>query len=136
MTNSSKVRKARKVIIELMLATSPNSRTLQCLASEYGVTEIRFKAEDRGCLLCGLCVRMCDEQMQAGAIGFAHRGVEREVSMPFHKRSGRVPGVRRLPLHLSGLRAALPGPHAAGRAVQRLSGRGAAGSRSPVETNS
>ena len=84
-TKTERVMKARKIIIELMLATTPNSRTLQCLASEYGVTRIRFKGEDRNCLLCGLCVRMCDEQMQGGAISFAHRGIEREVSMPFHK---------------------------------------------------
>ena len=84
-TKSKKVKRSRKVIIELMLATTPNSRTLQCLASKYGVTEVRFKGEDRRCLLCGLCVRICDEQMMGGAIGFARRGVEREVAMPFHK---------------------------------------------------
>jgi len=84
-TKTDRVRKARKLIIELMLATTPNSRTLQCLASRYGVTRVRFKGEDRRCILCGLCVRICDEQMSGGAIGFAKRGVEREVSMPFHK---------------------------------------------------
>jgi len=84
-TNSGRVRKARNMIIELMLATTPNSRTLQCLASKYGVKEIRFKGEDRRCILCGLCIRVCDEQMQGGALGFARRGVDREVSMPFHQ---------------------------------------------------
>jgi bidirectional [NiFe] hydrogenase diaphorase subunit len=84
-TKSERVMHARRIIIELMLATTSNSRTLQCLASEYGVKQVRFASEDRNCLLCGLCVRMCDEQMQGGAIAFAHRGVEREVSMPFHK---------------------------------------------------
>lgn len=84
-TGSERVKRARRMIIELMLATTPNSRTLQCLASKYGVTKVRFVGEDRRCILCGLCVRMCDEQMTGGAIGFARRGVEREVSMPFHK---------------------------------------------------
>lgn len=84
-TASERVLKARRMIIELMLATTPNSRTVQCLASRYGVTRVRFEGEDRDCLLCGLCVRMCDEQMQGGAIAFAHRGVERSVSMPFHR---------------------------------------------------
>jgi len=84
-TKSKRVIRARKMILELMLASTPNSRKLQCLASEYGLTKIRFKGEDRSCILCGLCLRMCNEQMQAGAISFAHRGVEREVSMPFHK---------------------------------------------------
>ena len=86
-TNSARVRKARNVILELMLASCPNSRTLQCLASKYGVTKIRFKSEDNECLLCGLCVRMCKEQMMGGAIGFAKRGTAREVVMPFHERS-------------------------------------------------
>lgn len=86
-TNSERVRRARKILIELLLASCPNSRTLQCLASKYGVTRIRFRAEDRGCILCGLCVRMCQEQMQAGAIGFVYRGVGRDVAMPFHQRS-------------------------------------------------
>jgi bidirectional [NiFe] hydrogenase diaphorase subunit len=85
-TNSERVRKARKIIIELLLASCPNSRTLQCLASQYGVTKIRFRPEDRGCILCGLCVRMCEEQMQAGAIGFVYRGIDRNVAMPFHSR--------------------------------------------------
>jgi NADH dehydrogenase/NADH:ubiquinone oxidoreductase subunit G len=84
-TGSERVKRARRMIIELMLATTPNSRTLQCLASKYGVTKVRFKGEDRRCILCGLCVRICDEQMSGGAIGFARRGVEREVSIPFHK---------------------------------------------------
>ncbi len=84
-TRSERVLRARRMIIELMLATTPNSRTVQCLASKYGVEKIRFKGEDRSCLLCGLCVRMCDEQMQGGAIAFANRGIERSVSMPFHK---------------------------------------------------
>jgi len=84
-TKSQRVKKARKVILELMLATTPNSRTLQCLASQLGVTKVRFKGEDRRCLLCGLCVRVCDEQMQGGALGFARRGIDREVSIPFHK---------------------------------------------------
>ena len=87
LTGSHRVKKARKMLIELMLATTPNSRTLQCLASKYGVTEVRFEGESRNCILCGLCVRICKEQINGGAIGFAGRGVEREVSMPFHKSS-------------------------------------------------
>jgi NADH dehydrogenase/NADH:ubiquinone oxidoreductase subunit G len=84
-TKSERVLKARRMILELMLASTPNSKTLQCLASKHGLTKVRFKGESRDCILCGLCVRMCDEQMMGGAIAFAHRGVERKVSMPFHK---------------------------------------------------
>ena len=87
LTKSQRVTRARKVIIELMLATTPNSRTVQCLASAYGVDRVRFHGEDRRCLHCGLCVRVCEEQMLGGAIGFARRGIDREVTMPFHKKS-------------------------------------------------
>ena len=84
-TDSARVHRARNMVIELMLAETPNSKTLQCLASKYGVERVRFKGEDRHCIRCGLCVRVCKEQMGAGAIGFARRGIDREVVMPFHK---------------------------------------------------
>ena len=84
-TDSPRVRRSRNMIIELMLAETPNSKTLQCLASKFGVEKIRFRGEDRHCIRCGLCVRICKEQMGAGAIGFAQRGINREVVMPFHK---------------------------------------------------
>ena len=36
---------------------------------EYDIEKPRFKTEDDDCILCGLCVRMCTEQMNANAIG-------------------------------------------------------------------
>jgi NADH dehydrogenase/NADH:ubiquinone oxidoreductase subunit G len=82
-TNSEKVKKARKIIIELLLASSPRSKKLQDLASMFGVNEIRFKIKDTGCILCGLCVRYCKEQMQSGGIGFIGRGTARKVGTAF-----------------------------------------------------
>lgn len=83
LSNSEKVRKARNVIIELLVASCPNSKTLQDLAANYGVNEIRFKIKDRNCILCGLCVRYCKEQMQSGGIGFIGRGPSRQIATAF-----------------------------------------------------
>lgn len=86
-TSSERVVKARKMIIELLLASSPQSKTIQDLASNYGVTQQRFRQEFEDCILCGLCVRMCKEQMVASAIGFRGRGQERTIGTPFDKKS-------------------------------------------------
>ena len=83
LTNSEKVRKARKLIIELLLASCPNSKTLQDMASNMGINRVRFKIKDRGCILCGRCVRYCKEQMQSGGIGFIGRGTSRRVATAF-----------------------------------------------------
>jgi bidirectional [NiFe] hydrogenase diaphorase subunit len=82
-TNSEKVIKARRVIMELLLSSCPNSKTLQDMASNMGINNIRFKLKDRGCILCGLCVRYCKEQMQSGGIGFVGRGTSRKVATAF-----------------------------------------------------
>jgi NADH dehydrogenase/NADH:ubiquinone oxidoreductase subunit G len=72
-TDSRRVVNARKMIIELLLASSPQSKTIQDLASNFGVHQQRFRQEFEDCILCGLCVRMCKEQMVASAIGFRGR---------------------------------------------------------------
>jgi NADH dehydrogenase/NADH:ubiquinone oxidoreductase subunit G len=82
-TASSRVVKARKMILELLLASCPQSKTIQDLASAYEVRQQRFKQEYEDCILCGRCVRMCEEQMAAKAIGFRGRGRERSLGTPF-----------------------------------------------------
>jgi bidirectional [NiFe] hydrogenase diaphorase subunit len=37
----------------------------------------------RNCILCGLCVRVCEQVIGQSAIGFAGRGVDRTVAAPF-----------------------------------------------------
>jgi NADH dehydrogenase/NADH:ubiquinone oxidoreductase subunit G len=86
-TASIRVIKARKMILELLLASCPQSKIIQDLASEYGVCQQRFKQEHENCILCGLCVRMCKEQMVARAIGFRGRGENRSIGTPFDKKS-------------------------------------------------
>jgi len=86
-TASKRVLRARRMIIELLLASCPRSRTIQDLASAYGVRQQRFRQENEDCILCGLCVRVCKEQMMAGAIGFSGRGSKRKIVTPFDETS-------------------------------------------------
>jgi len=86
-SDTRRVVEARRIMIELMLSTAPNSKVLQDLASKYGVTRQRFKPRNDECILCGLCVRMCAEQMDGRAIGFQNRGHKKKVSTPFDIRS-------------------------------------------------
>ena len=77
-TASARVVRARKMILELLLASCPQSKVIQDLASAHGVRQQRFRQEHEDCILCGRCVRMCEEQMMAKAIGFRGRGAEPE----------------------------------------------------------
>lgn len=86
-THSRRVVQARKVLVELMLSICPNSKTIQDLAARLGVERVRFPVRDEQCILCGLCVRMCAEQMMAKAIGFVGRGYRRKISTPFDLKS-------------------------------------------------
>jgi len=86
-TSSNRVMRARKMIIELLIATAPQSKTIQDLAAFHGVKQQRFRQEHEDCILCGLCVRMCAQQMMAGAIGFRGRGENRTIGTPFDLKS-------------------------------------------------
>lgn len=86
-THSRKVIAARKVIVELLLSTCPSSKTIQDLASALNVQKVRFRVENEDCVYCGLCVRICAEQMNAKAIGFVNRGGKLRITTPFDKQS-------------------------------------------------
>jgi len=88
-TASNRVVRARKMVIELLLASCPQSKTIQDLASAFNVRVQRFRQERKNCILCGLCVRMCEEQMMANAIGFRGRGERRSIGTPFDLKSER-----------------------------------------------
>jgi coenzyme F420 hydrogenase subunit beta len=82
-TATARVLEARKMLLELLLASCPQSKTIQDLASAHGVRLQRFKQEYEDCILCGRCVRICEEQMMAKAIGFRGRGGSRSIGTPF-----------------------------------------------------
>ncbi|HSV26808.1 MAG TPA: 2Fe-2S iron-sulfur cluster-binding protein [Sedimentisphaerales bacterium] len=88
-TASARVLKARRMMLELLLASCPQSKVIQDLASAHGIRQQRFRQEHEDCILCGLCVRMCREQMMAGAIGFRSRGENRGIGTPFDVKSDK-----------------------------------------------
>ncbi len=85
-TNSENVRRARKMVLELLLARCPDSEELKSLAKEYGVEEPSYKLRENpdDCILCGLCVRVCNELIGVGAISFVNRGARRTVTTPYY----------------------------------------------------
>lgn len=88
-TNTEEVQQTRKMTLELLLARCPNSEILKKLASQFGVKKVRFESRDDDCILCGLCVRACEEIVGIGAISFAYRGDKRETGPPF-KRAASI----------------------------------------------
>lgn len=109
-TNTERLRKYRKMILELLLANHCRDCTtcnnngkckLQDLAMRFNITDVRFpntaqdpKIDDSSlcitrdqnkCILCGDCVRVCDEIQNVGAIDFAHRGSNMTISTAFEK---------------------------------------------------
>lgn len=86
-TASERVLRARRMVIELLLASCPQSKIIQDIASAHDVRQQRFKQEYEDCILCGLCVRMCEQQMMAKAIGFRGRGERRSIGTPFDIKS-------------------------------------------------
>lgn len=110
-TNTPKLHQHRKMILELLLAAHCRDCTicekngkcrLQLLAGRFGLTEIRFKntnehldiddssasvvRDPSKCILCGDCVRMCNEVQNVGAIDFANRGADMIVSPAFGRK--------------------------------------------------
>jgi bidirectional [NiFe] hydrogenase diaphorase subunit len=83
-TNTEKIRKLRKGIIELLLARCPGTKVVQELAEEYSVEKPRFSLGDHNCILCGLCVRACQEIIGKSAISLVNRGIYKEVAAPFY----------------------------------------------------
>ena len=81
---------ARKSVMQLLLARSPESPELQELALRMGIKSTPFPTvteSQRSCILCGLCVAVCEEVIGASAIGFAGKGTKRVVASPFRQPS-------------------------------------------------
>lgn len=81
-TDTEAVHQGRKLIVEMLYARCPEVPLLQKLAKDYGIKEPRFSKENDDCILCGLCVRMC-ERMGNSAISFTGRGVDMKIDTPF-----------------------------------------------------
>ena len=109
-THTERLRKHRKLIIELLLAAhcrdcttcdKHGKCTLQKLAYQHGINSVRFDnhreqmkvdfsspsivRDPNKCILCGNCVRVCSEIQGIGVLGFTHRGTEANVSPAFNR---------------------------------------------------
>lgn len=88
--SSERAQQARRGIMELLLARAPDSQELKALAERMGVRQTHYPTvteSQRNCILCGLCVRVCEQIIGKAAIGFAGRGAERTVAAPFRQPS-------------------------------------------------
>jgi len=86
-TDTERVVKTRRIMAELLLARCPEVEAVKKIAAEMGVRETRFPKKDEECILCGLCVRVCQERMKVGAVNFVNRGTEKRVAPPYDKYS-------------------------------------------------
>ncbi|MBN2246755.1 MAG: 4Fe-4S binding protein [Candidatus Aminicenantes bacterium] len=88
-TKSERTLNARKINLEMLMARAPEAEPVKKLAEELGVESTRFEIKDQTekCILCGLCVRTCEQVVGASAISFIDRGTNRVVSPPFGEPS-------------------------------------------------
>jgi len=86
-TDTERVLKNRRIMLELLLARCPEAAALQELAKQMGIEETRFPKKNEDCILCGLCARVCEERMGVGAVSFVNRGSNRKISTPYDKHS-------------------------------------------------
>jgi NADH-quinone oxidoreductase subunit G/NADP-reducing hydrogenase subunit HndD len=109
-THSARVVEARKTIVELLLSNHPDdclycvrngNCTLQDLAVEHHVTERQISGvkncfhkdlsspsisrDPDKCILCGRCVRVCEEVMSVSAIDYINRGSKTVIGTSFNK---------------------------------------------------
>ena len=109
-TNTPRLQHHRKMIIELLLASHCRDCTtcakngvctLQKLSRQLGIMDVRFEnnkkqlerdttsecvvRDPNKCILCGDCVRTCDEIQGLGILDFAFRGSKMQVTPAFNK---------------------------------------------------
>lgn len=110
-TNTARLLRHRRMILELMLASHDCSCTtcaksgncrLQALAQRFGVSRVRFPdtreryeqdntslaifRDPNKCILCGDCVRVCEELQGQGILNYANRGSELQVMPAFDRK--------------------------------------------------
>ncbi|MGA2314946.1 MAG: molybdopterin-dependent oxidoreductase [Thermodesulfobacteriota bacterium] len=109
-THSPEILDSRRLQLQFILLNHPmicprcekeGECALQTLVYEYGVVEtlypwerMSFPADDRSpllqrdsdkCILCGRCVRICDEVQGVGELSFSKRGIKTVIDTDFHR---------------------------------------------------
>jgi NADH dehydrogenase/NADH:ubiquinone oxidoreductase subunit G len=85
LTATDRIKNARRWILEMLLAECPGSEKIRNLARSYGVKTTRFKTlqPEEMCVLCGLCVKVCEELTGSNAISFSNRGARKKIATPY-----------------------------------------------------
>lgn len=92
-TECERVKNSRRMTAELLLAGAFDTPEILTLAEDLGVQHIRFKLhEKQDCVLCGQCVRACEQIVGVSAISVINRGISKKVSTPFEIASSRCIG--------------------------------------------
>jgi predicted molibdopterin-dependent oxidoreductase YjgC len=92
-TDNERVHHSRRMTVELLLAGAYHTPEIRSLAKELGVQQTRFKLpQEQTCVLCGQCVRACDQIVGVNAISVINRGIGKKVSTPFEIASSRCIG--------------------------------------------
>jgi NADH dehydrogenase/NADH:ubiquinone oxidoreductase subunit G len=89
-TGNERVLKVRKFVMQLLMARCPTSDVIRDLAVKMGVVpEPRFKPNEDGkkCIMCRLCVQVCEHVVGVSALGFAFRGTDKALGTPFREPS-------------------------------------------------
>ena len=86
-TSTERIARNRRMLMQLLLARCPNLKAVQDMARKLGVEDTPFRKDDDRCILCGLCVRACQEVVGVSAISLVNRGVDRQVATPFNLQS-------------------------------------------------
>jgi heterodisulfide reductase subunit A2 len=87
-TDSPQIQENRKTILELLIAQAPASSKLAEFAAKFGVVSTPYKkATGKSCILCGLCVRVCNDLMKRGVVNMFGRGSGREVRPAYDEQS-------------------------------------------------
>jgi NADH dehydrogenase/NADH:ubiquinone oxidoreductase subunit G len=70
-TDTPAVIETRKVMADFLLSRCPDVPAIQRVAAYVGVTKPSYPADKKGedCILCGLCVRACDEVAEKHVLG-------------------------------------------------------------------
>ena len=85
-TDSPRITSNRKMLLELLLARCSKNKVIRELASQMGIEQSSFKPEyleDNDCIVCGLCVRACEQVVGVSAISLVNRGITKEPAAPF-----------------------------------------------------
>ena len=84
-TDTERLKKIRRMLLELLLARCPESEVISNMAKEYGLEKTRLveQSGNNKCILCANCARTCDEVVGVAAISLSKRGTERELTTPF-----------------------------------------------------